>query len=177
MFLHTNNFFFSKSILISSLKRLWEKENDGSCYPLSREICVCRLQLETYLADALDMAGGVLVSLCICTISDKSVSTLPRYLEDQYMDPISQPSKTFWYLPGSRCWTKMRFTRAEKFLSPQLAAWDEFLYFLGNWGSLAWSFSRFQIGYGGWWLERRDFGVQGYWISKTYDQIYMTFLT
>ena len=71
MFLKTNHLFSSKSILMSSMKRLWDREKYGSCFPIGRGMCVCRLRLEMELADAPDMAGGVLVSIRIWSSSEK----------------------------------------------------------------------------------------------------------
>ena len=82
MFLLTNNLFSSKSILMRSLKRLWEREKDGSCFRLVKGIFVCRLRLETDLEDSLEITGGVLVSLRRWSISANSVSIVSRYLEE-----------------------------------------------------------------------------------------------
>ena len=62
-------------------------------------------------------------------------------------EPTLYPSKTFWYLLGSRCWTTIRFTSAQKKSCPlDLQHEMSFCTLPGNWGFLAWSLSRGQIG-------------------------------
>ena len=110
MFLRTKHLLSLDRALIHSQKRLCEIEKGGPCWTLVGGAGGFCLHSGTGLAATPYYSGAVFTKPLWWSMRFSSVSMASRYLEYQSRYPTSYPSRTFWYLVGSRCWTEIWFT-------------------------------------------------------------------